>query len=167
MKEKRFGMIVGSAAAVFCLLFAAGGGKAFARTEGGHAPEDMHLQGPALQGSLTAEYVPVDWVTETCTNEPFGCARISYTVKCKNARGVTYSVQMDLQKYITEYTEVDLDGLILLNAGPQGCASPAGGEDLVVKQVFRFSNDTATGGNISADMFLLYAVPYSPNNPIQ
>ena len=127
-------MVILGAVAVFAVL----GGVQYALADGGIEPPPIfaneRVSGPGIVGTATLDG-----------------SKLTFVGNCKGA-----PVQKVIDPYVvdlTTLTKESITGDRFNQAGPVGCLSPLGGEDLFVSTVMKFTN---TPGLVTADVILLY-----------
>ena len=77
----------------------------------------------------------------------------SFTGQCK---GNDINVSVPWPTYLNSITKENVENFVLMTAGPAGCHSDYGGEDIIIHKVTKF-NATLTA--VVADVVILFLVP--------
>ena len=106
-----------------------------------------HLAGPAIVGGV--EIVPD-------LSDPDNQISASFSGNCKGQPVILGPAIIEIT--FDDVTAEDLKDQRLLGAGPPGCLSDFGGENLIINVVTRFVKETVPDEVINANVVILYVV---------
>lgn len=146
------------------------------RGEGGGVPPGSIAGDPSIYGKMVGTYV-LAGVGDCTSNNTNGCLEFSFHGRCPISpdKTVTFKISswfplpyppVSSDPALPTFAAIDMEGTVLPAAGPAGCTSAAGGEDVIIWSVTNwhdtFDVQMLNGkgfGHVAADLHLKTLIP--------